>query len=225
VLNYFFGESVLSSKNNTASACIIWMHGLGADEKDMMGVANELSFPAKQVQHVYMSAPHRPVTLNNGMMMPAWYDIVGLQLSDREDKLGIEQSYGLINQAITEQRQQGIHEQHIYLAGFSQGGAMALYTALRYPGRLGGVIALSAYLPLAQEIVPQLDKQTPFFLGAGRFDPLVLPAWSQQSQKQLVRFGYQHITYREYPMEHSICFEELQDLNQWLNSQLQGANE
>lgn len=198
------------------------MHGLGADASDMMGVAEQLHVTS-EIHHIFLDAPRRPVTLNAGMVMPAWYDIQGLKLTDREDKEGIAHSAAQIRQVIEEQLQQGFIAQHIYLAGFSQGGAMALHTALHYDGRLGGVMALSAYLPLAQETQSVLDRNTPFFLGSGRFDPLVLPAWTEQSKEWLQAHDYKHVSSHLYPMEHSICIEELTDMSDWLNTQIQGV--
>ena len=206
----------MKEPNTKAQACIIWMHGLGADATDMMGLSEQLLIPNIDLRHVFIDAPQRPVTLNNGLVMPAWYDILGMELTDREDKVGIEDSAKLIRDVIDEQIKVGFQAEQIYLAGFSQGGAMAIHTALHYKARLGGVIALSAYLPLAQETKPELDKATPFFMGSGQFDPLVLPVWTQESRTWLLTHGYEQIDLHSYPMEHSICYEELKDLSVWL---------
>lgn len=208
-----------------ARACIIWMHGLGSDASDMMGLAAELTLKDLPLRHVFLDAPSRPVTLNGGMVMPAWYDILGMDLVDREDKEGIEGSELKIRQVIDEQLTSGFDADKIFLAGFSQGGAMALYTALHFKGTLGGVIALSAYLPLVDQAKPQLDKGTPFFMGSGQFDPLVLPGWTQLSKEWLVANGYERIASYQYPMEHSVCFEEIQDLSLWLKMQVQGVGQ
>lgn len=206
-----------------AQACVIWMHGLGADASDMMGLADQLPIHDVAIRHVFIDAPHRPVTLNGGMVMPAWYDILGMKLVDREDKNGIEQSEQLIRKVIESQLNDGFKSTQIFLAGFSQGGAMALYTALHMNSLLGGVIALSSYLPLAAETKPSLDKNTPFFMASGQFDPLVLPQWSQQSKDWILSNGYEAVSFHQYPMEHSICFEEIKDLSFWLSKQIQGA--
>jgi phospholipase/carboxylesterase len=213
----------MKEPNTKAQACVIWMHGLGADATDMMGLSEQLLVGDLNLRHVYIDAPQRPVTLNGGMVMPAWYDILGMELTDREDKQGIEESAQLIRDVIDEQLKAGFSEQHIYLAGFSQGGAMALHTGLHYKARLGGVIALSGYLPLAQHIKPELDKATPFFIAGGQFDPLVLPLWTQTSKTWLLNHGYEHIDFHVYPMEHSICYEELKDLSLWFTRQIQGV--
>lgn len=205
-----------------AQACVIWMHGLGADSSDMMGVAEQLT-SAVSLRHVFINAPMRPVTLNNGMVMPAWYDILGMKLTDREDKVGIEDSEALIRHTMKEQEQAGFTSDKIFLAGFSQGGAMALHTALHTKGRLAGVIALSAYLPLANHTKPILDKNTHFFIGSGLYDPIVLPAWTKQSQEWLTKADYKNITTHTYPMEHSICYEEVKDISSWLTQHMSGV--
>lgn len=205
-----------------AQACVIWLHGLGADAADMMSLADQLIVDAA-VRYVFLDAPKRAVTLNGGMIMPAWYDILGTKLSHREDKPGIEQSYQIIRKVIEDQISNGFDSSQIYLAGFSQGGAMALHTALNTAEQLGGVIALSAYLPLADETKPVLNKSTPIFMGAGQFDPLVLPKWTQASKEWLFSHGYELIAYHQYPMEHAICFEEIKDLSLWLARQIQGV--
>jgi phospholipase/carboxylesterase len=213
----------MNEPNPQAQACVIWMHGLGANATDMMGLSEQLLISEIDLRHVYIDAPQRPVTLNNGMIMPAWYDILGMALTDREDKKGIEQSAQLIHEVINEQLKAGFSEQQIYLAGFSQGGAMAIYTALHYKNRLGGVIALSAYLPLARETQPQLDCSTPFFMGSGQHDPLVLPLWTQETKTWLLAHGYEHVDSHLYPMEHSVCYEEIKDISVWLTQQILGG--
>lgn len=205
-----------------AQACIIWMHGLGADASDMAGIADQLAVTDLAVRHVFINAPMRPVTLNNGMMMPAWYDIVGLELVDRQDKAGIEQSELIIRKVMNEQVDDGFAFEQIFLAGFSQGGAMALHTALQTPARLGGIIALSAYLPLAEHSRPKLDKHTPIFLGSGQFDPLVVPKWVTMSKDWLLNNGYTSLANHQYPMEHSVCMEEIKDISLWLSQQIPG---
>lgn len=200
-------------------ACVIWMHGLGADAKDMMGLAKQLPL-SKPVRHVCLDAPIRPVTLNNHIPMRAWYDIVGLKLTDREDREGLLQSEARILDVIHSQCVEGFKASEIYLAGFSQGGAMALFTGLRSTLSLGGIIALSSYLPLSSECHPNLDKQTPIFLARGSLDPLVLPEWTKQTEQFLNKHGFQHVASHEYPMAHTICAEEASDLMGWLSLQL-----
>jgi phospholipase/carboxylesterase len=226
-LTYFYGGSILSvyvkEPKGQAQACVIWMHGLGADSSDMMGVAEQL-MSTVFLRHVFIDAPMRPVTLNNGMVMPAWYDILGMKLTDREDKVGIEHSEALIRQTMKEQEQAGFSTDKIFLAGFSQGGAMALHTALHTKDKLAGVIALSAYLPLANFSKPILNRDTPFFIGSGLYDPVVLPAWTKQSQEWLTSAEYKNVNVHTYPMEHSICYEEVKDISSWLTQHTPGVS-
>lgn len=206
-----------------AQASVIWLHGLGADASDMVGVADQLMLGDLALRHVFIDAPTRPVTLNGGMDMPAWYDILGFELADREDKDGIEQSEALIRQVIDLQVRDGFQPYQIFLAGFSQGGAMAMHTALHTKNGLGGVISLSGYLPLAAITQPVLDPRTPFFMGAGQFDTVVLPKWTQHSKEWLLKHGYEQIAYHQYSMEHSICFDEIKDISIWLTHQITGV--
>lgn len=214
---------IIKEPENRAQACMIWLHGLGANASDMIGLVDQLRVKDVALRHVFLDAPLRPVTLNGGMVMPAWYDIVGMDLVHREDKVGIEQSATRIEQTIKAQCEEGFSLDQIFLAGFSQGGAMAIYTALRTPGLLGGVVALSSYLPMAANIQPLLDKNTPFFLGAGLLDRVVFPSWTQQSKDWLLTQGYASLMYHSYPMEHSICLEEIKDLSLWLMSKVTGV--
>lgn len=202
-----------------ARGCVIWMHGLGADASDMMSVANELQI-TQPVRHVFLDAPIRPVTLNNGMPMRAWYDILGIKLTDREDRVGILESEAIIRDVLEKQILDGFSSDTIFLAGFSQGGAMALFTGLRTSSPLAGVIALSGYLPLASETRGNCNLETPIFIAVGEYDTMVLPAWTGLCVDHLHSQGYQHITSHRYPMDHSICMEELQDLGQWISTVL-----
>ncbi|KTD33546.1 phospholipase/carboxylesterase [Legionella nautarum] len=205
-----------------ADACVIWMHGLGADASDMASLAEQLIVDNVALRHVFLDAPIRPITLNNGLSMRAWYDISGMKLTDREDREGILQSEEFIRQVIDSQIAEGFTTKQIFLAGFSQGGAMALYTALHMANPLAGVIALSAYLPLAQQCKTDLPKETPIFVAGGQYDPIVLPVWTKQSAEWLTAAGYP-VSAHNYLMEHSVCAEEINDLSSWLRAQLKGA--
>ena len=210
----------MKDSQQQAQACVLWMHGLGADANDMMGVADQLPLMLP-VRHVFIDAPVRPVTLNNHMPMRAWYDIVGLKLTDREDREGLMRSEDMIRQIIDNQLADGFKLNQIFLAGFSQGGAMALFTGLRSSAPLAGVITLSGYLPLSSECEQALaNGSTPVFMAAGQFDPIVLPAWTKQSFDWLQSRGFQHVAWHEYPMEHSICAQEIRDLAGWLTMQI-----
>lgn len=203
----------------TAQACVIWMHGLGADAQDMVGLATELPLTVP-VRHVFLDAPVRPVTLNNNMLMRAWYDISGMSLTDREDSVGIKESEQMILEVIGAQIEAGFSSKQIFLAGFSQGGAMALYTGLHSSMPLAGLIVLSAYLPLLSACQISQDKQTPIFAAGGSYDPIVLPIWTHMSIDYLRQHGFAQIAQHDYPMEHSICNEEIVDLANWLNQQV-----
>ncbi|MGC1182557.1 alpha/beta hydrolase [Legionella sp.] len=208
-----------------AQACVIWMHGLGADASDMLNLSDQLSMGDVALRHVFINAPMRQVTLNNGMLMSAWYDITGFEVSDRQDKSGIEQSELIIRKVMDEQLNDGFTYEQIFLAGFSQGAAMALHTALQTTARLGGIIALSGYLPLADHRRPKLDKETPIFIGAGQFDQLVLPKWVEMTKAWLLNNGYVQLSTHQYPMEHSVCMEEIKELSYWLSHQVFGRVE
>lgn len=204
-----------------AQACVIWMHGLGADASDMASLAEQLLVDEVALRHVFLDAPMRPVTLNNGLTMRAWYDITGMKLTDREDQEGILKSAGFIRQVIDSQITEGFSSEQIFLAGFSQGGAMALYTALHTPMQLAGVIALSAYLPLADQCKAELPKKTPIFMAGGQYDPIVLPVWTTQTAQWLTTTGYQ-VSLHNYLMEHAICAEEINDLSKWMTRRIKG---
>jgi phospholipase/carboxylesterase len=200
---------------------VIWMHGLGASNRDMYGIAQALQLEEHAIRHVCLQAPERPVTINQNMFMPAWYDIVGNSLTDREDRHGITDSEQLIVNAIEEQQSQGISSKNIFLAGFSQGGAMALHTGFKYPAYLGGVMALSCYLPLASDFSPTQRKTLPVFFAYGSMDPIVWPIWSEKSYETLQACGYKRIAVHQYPMLHEVCQQELQDLRAWLLNRIE----
>lgn len=200
-----------------AQGCVIWMHGLGADAQDMVGLAEALNISVP-LRHVFLDAPVRPVTLNQGLSMRAWYDILGVSVADREDREGIIASEVIIRQVINQQVAAGFSPQTIFLAGFSQGGAMALFTGLQHNTALAGIIALSGYLPLATEINGQLDKQTPFFVGIGQYDAVVLPTWTQASLMHIKAAGYERITLHTYPIGHGVSAEEIEHLSLWIET-------
>ena len=209
-------NAYIKEPQQPAQACIIWLHGLGADATDMERLVAQLPLNAP-IRHVFLNAAMRPVTINNNMKMRAWYDIVGMKLTDREDLEGITQSQQLILELIAQQLKTGLVSAQIFLAGFSQGGAMALYTGLHASMSLAGVIALSAYLPLAATCNIVLDKNTPIFMAGGLFDEIVLPAWTLQCVHNLQQRGFKQLAWHTYPMQHTICLDEIRDLAQWLN--------
>lgn len=198
---------------------IIWLHGLGADGHDFVPIVKELELPdTLPLRFIFPHAPVQPVTLNAGMEMRAWYDIIGLDRNSNQDDAGIRKSEQLIQQLIAQQIKQGIPSQRIFIAGFSQGGAMALHTGVRYPEKLAGIIALSTYLPLADLLADErhvANHDTPIFLAHGKFDPVIPIDFAETSRDKLTTLGHA-IEWQLYPMAHNVCNEELSNLSQWL---------
>ncbi len=226
-VNEFLNINIMTLNLNTyethskysPKACIIWMHGLGSDAQNMMGIA--AAFPEElAISHVFVDAPIRPVAINNHMPMRAWYNVLGMKLTDREDKEGIITSAKNISSIIDLQIAKGFHTTQIFLAGFSQGGAMALFTGLTSKLKLGGIISLSGYLPLLSELQKTNYHDTPIFIGLGEHDLVVLPEWTNASYNWLIQQKFNNISLHKYPMEHNICIEEIRDLYNWLNSQI-----
>lgn len=204
-----------------AKGCIIWMHGLGANSLDMAGLAQELSIDNAHLRHIFLDAPIRSVSINQGMPMQAWYDIYNLSFTNREDADGVLESQEQISEIIATQIEKGIPSKHIVLAGFSQGGAMALYTGLQQTV-LGGIIALSSYLPLSSRCQAKLHTNTPIFFAYGTQDTIVLPIWSKMSLDWLKQSGFLNLTCHDYPMEHTICTQEVADISQWITRLING---
>ena len=207
-------------------ASIIVLHGLGADGNDFVPIAQELDLSAVgAVRFVFPHAPVRPVTLNGGMAMRAWYDILGTDLVRREDEPGLRQSMAEVQALVDREAARGIPPERTVLMGFSQGCAMALLTGLRAPRRLAGVVGLSGYLPLAASTAAErsaANAGVPLFLAHGRFDPMVTLARGTASRDALAALGYA-IAWHDYPMEHSVCPQEIADLNGWLVKVLTAA--
>ena len=192
-------------------AAVIWLHGLGADGHDFEPIVPELEL-ARPVRFVFPHAPVRPVTINNGMRMRAWYDIFEFG-GGREDDAGIRASQKLVEDLIKAER-----GKKVVLAGFSQGGAIVLQTALRHPDALAGVMALSTYLPLAAALAAErhaANHKVPIFMAHGRFDDIIPIDRARKSREVLERLGYA-VTWKEYPMPHSVCAEEIADISRFL---------
>ena len=200
---------------------VIWLHGLGADGYDFVNIVPELQLPKElPVRFIFPHAPKRPITLNGGYIMRAWYDIESLNIQQREDSDGVRKSQQEICALIENEKQLGIDSNKIILAGFSQGGAMALYTGLRYPEPLGGILALSAYLPLANtfpEEVSTANQTIPIMLAHGTMDPLVPIDIGEMTKKHLEKAGY-NVEWHTYQMQHQVCQEEINDLAMWLKN-------
>jgi phospholipase/carboxylesterase len=201
------------------TATILLMHGLGADGNDFVPIANELDLAAVgPVRFVFPNAPVMPVTINGGYRMPAWYDILGADLAKREDEAGLRRSLAAIEALIAAEKARGIPAGRIVIAGFSQGCAMALLTGLRHGERLAGLVGLSGYLPLAATTAAErsaANQSTPIFLAHGQRDGVVVLDRAVQSRDALQALGHP-VEWHEYPMEHSVCMEEIADLNRFL---------
>ncbi|MBS0343720.1 MAG: alpha/beta hydrolase [Proteobacteria bacterium] len=203
--------------NPTAS--IVLMHGLGADGNDFVPIAQELDLSSVgPVRFVFPNAPVMPVTINGGYQMPAWYDIYGPNLVQREDEAGLRRSQAAIEALIEKEKSRGIAADRIVVAGFSQGCAMALMTGLRHAEKLAGIVGLSGYLPLAATLPAErhaANRDTPIFLAHGSADPVVVLPRATATRDALKALGYK-VDWHEYPMAHSVCMEEIADLNAWL---------
>ena len=202
-------------------ATIIWLHGLGADGHDFVPIVPELHLPqGLGVRFIFPHAPIRPVTINGGMSMRAWYDVKNTDLRREEDSVSIEDSANIIEQFIATEVNAGIAPEKIVLAGFSQGGAIALHTGLRHKSRLAGLLALSTYLPLPErcrEETSSANKTVPIMMCHGTYDQVIPVSVGKQSRDFLEQEGYT-ISWHNYPMEHSVCIEEIQDAGAWLQT-------
>jgi len=215
-------NAIIRDLSTKPSAAIIWMHGLGADGNDFLPIVDELGLNDMAIRFVFPHAPQIPVTINMGMRMPAWYDIRRPQINRDEDHAGIENSRRRITSILDTLAQQGIPAKRTVLAGFSQGGAMALHCGLRHAERLAGILALSCYLPLANSCDKERstsNQETPIFMAQGSNDPVVPRAIAHASMLQLRDLGYT-VEWHEYSMEHSVCIEEIQDIGAWLRKTL-----
>jgi len=197
-------------------ASIIWMHGLGADGSDFAPLAGEIELPVA-VRYVFPHAPMMPVTINGGYVMRAWYDISDAAIR-REDEAGVRASQRLVEQWLAREHARGVDAGRIVLAGFSQGGAIALQAGLRQPQRLAGIMALSTYVPLADTLAAEANaasRGVPIFMAHGSADPMIAHARALASRDLLLQQGYA-VEWHEYPMEHSVCPQEIAHIGAWL---------
>ena len=194
---------------------VIWLHGLGADGNDFASLVPQLDLRGcPPIRFIFPHAPSIPVTINDGYVMPAWYDILGANLVDRQDAAGIQKSEKAIQALIEQEAARGIPYERIVLAGFSQGCAMALHTGLRLPHRLAGIMALSGYLPLASQFAAELhaaNAKTPVFMAHGTQDPVVVLKRGEESRDALQALG-QPVQWHTYPMQHSVHPQEITDI-------------
>ena len=219
-------ETVEHETGPSPAWTVLWLHGLGADGNDFAPIVPELvrkDWPA--LRFVFPHAPVRPVTINNGMSMRAWYDIVSLdagRMADRADESGVNQSVAQVEALIAREGQRGVAPERVVLAGFSQGGAVALAAGLRRSQALAGVVALSTYLPLSTAVlaglessVPAAARAQPVFMAHGRFDPVVPFTAGEAGAARLRSLGFE-LEWHAYPMAHQVCAEQIRDLGDWL---------
>jgi phospholipase/carboxylesterase len=211
-------ETIQVDTGPNPTASVIWLHGLGASGDDFVPIVRELDLSGlPAIRFIFPHAPTMPVTVNNGYVMRAWYDIIGADLSRREDEKGLRASQAMVEQLIAQEKARGIPAERIVLAGFSQGCAMTIQTGLRHPETLAGLLCLSGYVPLhttiAEERHPS-NQATPIFMAHGRGDQVIPIVRAEQSRDLLRSLGYE-VEWHEYLMPHSVCQEEVDDISAW----------
>ena len=216
-------KPIIIEHGDTADAAVIWLHGLGADGNDFVPVVNQLGLPAElNIRFVFPHAPVRPITINQGYHMRGWYDISSLDIANRDDEEGIRESAQILTHLCEEQIKSGIAANRIIVAGFSQGGAIALYTGLRFPQQLGGIMALSTYLPMGERTADEAsdaNRNTPIFMAHGFHDDIVAYPFGERSCEQLRQLGYK-VEWHAHAMGHSVSMEEIQAISHWLSGVL-----
>jgi len=207
-----------------ANACVIWMHGLGADANDFVPLVPELGLPRTHgVRFVFPNAPTMPVTINGGYVMRAWYDIASTEIEKRADESGVRRSQAAITELIADQITKGVASERIVLAGFSQGGVIALQTSLRHADKLAGVIALSTYLACVNTLGAEAttaNRGVPLFMAHGAMDPVIPLSLAKLSKAHLETHGYK-VEWHEYGMPHSVCADEIDDISVFIKRILQ----
>jgi phospholipase/carboxylesterase len=210
-------EVIKHEPAGTADAAIIWLHGLGASGNDFVPMTEHLKFANAQVRFLFPHAPQMPVTINQGMVMPAWYDITDMSIDRQIDSKQLRESAAKVHAMIDEQIAQGIDSKHIIIAGFSQGGAVGYEAALTYPKPLAGLMAHSTYFATANDIqVNEANAKLPILVQHGTQDPVVPEVLGQKACAILKEKGFS-VTYQTYPMPHSLCLEQVQDMQKWLD--------
>ncbi len=207
--------------NANPTYTVIWLHGLGADGNDFVPIVSELEIlllPDRPIRFIFPHAPKRPVSINNNYIMHAWYDIFCPDFNNHQDESGIRSSQKAINALIEREIQRGIASKNIFLAGFSQGGAMALQVGLRQVNPLAGIIALSCYLPLVETLSTEacaVNASIPIFMAHGTYDSVIPISYAAASREKLIIAGYS-LEWHEYLMEHTVCQQEIADIGHWL---------
>jgi phospholipase/carboxylesterase len=216
-------ESVILDPATPTDAAVIWLHGLGADGYDFVPIVEELRLPSTMaVRFIFPHARPRPVTINNGFVMRAWYDITSLGANRTEDAAGIRESADVVRKYVEQENARGIASNRIVIAGFSQGGAIALHAALRHPERLAGVMALSTYLPLQQTVAAEAspaNRDVPILVCHGLRDGVVPATMGKAARDTLQGLGYP-VEWQAYAMEHQVCMEEVLHISKWLQARL-----
>lgn len=216
-------ESIKVETGPNPTVSVIWLHGLGADGGDFVPIVRELDLAGcPPIRFVFPHAPTMPVTINNGYIMRAWYDILGADLLQREDEIGLRRSQKMVEHLIAQEKASGTPSERIVLAGFSQGCAMALQTGLRHPEKLAGLLCLSGYLPLHATLPAErhdANHGTPIFLAHGRGDPIVPIDRAEKSRDILLSLGY-NVEWHAYPMQHEVCMDEIDDISAWFRRTL-----
>lgn len=205
------------------NAVVIWLHGLGDSGNGFAPIVPQLNLPAESaIRFVFPHAPIRPVTINNGFQMRAWYDIKSLDFKDRADKAGVEESVAMVEALIESEIEKGIPAERIVLAGFSQGGVIAYHLGTRLKKKIAGMICLSTYMCDNPEQFSQwenVNKETPIFAAHGQFDDVVPIQLGKAAYEHMKNNGF-NISWKEYPMQHNVCLEQLHDISRWLQTQL-----
>ena len=213
-------DAIEYETGNNPDATVIWLHGLGADGNDFAGIVPQLNLPSElPVRFIFPHAPVRPITLNQGYEMPGWYDLSSLNIDNDEDEAGINESSEAIRALCQKQESLGIASERIILAGFSQGGAIALHCGLNYTSPLGGIMALSTYLPHCCNLDNNTNQAIDIFMAHGKHDDVVDSHFGDLSRQRLEKSGYS-VRFNEYAMQHNVSIEEIQDIRTWLINNL-----
>jgi len=212
-------DAIIIETREQPDTAIIWLHGLGADGNDFVPIIEQLQLPSHSaIRFIFPNAPLRAITINQGYQMPGWYDISSLSIVDQEDEAGIKESSEILKQLCEAQEADGIESSRIIVAGFSQGGAIALHCGCRYPRPLAGIMALSTYMPLPDQLTNEISEacaETPLFMAHGRQDDVVAYDYGKQSRELLESHNIE-VLWHEYDMGHAVCLEEIQHIRQWL---------
>lgn len=216
-------ESIIIETQPDPTAAVIWLHGLGADGNDFAPIIEQLQLPSHYaIRFIFPHAPVRPISINQGYPMPGWYDVSSLSIVEEEDEAGILESSAILTQMCQAQEAAGIPAERLIVAGFSQGGAIALHCGCRYPKQLAGIMALSTYMPLPDTLADEISEdaaETPVFMAHGREDEVIAYDYGKNSAEQMEALGMP-VEWYEYDMGHSVCTEEIHHIRQWLTQNI-----